>query len=48
MNKPVLFAYGFDGNGGGQNHSAEDAANKVNDQQLIWIDLDIHHPETAK
>ena len=46
-NNHILFAYSFDGNGGGEVLSSKDAALELNNEGLSWVHLDANNKKTA-
>ncbi len=48
MNDPVLFAYKFDGCGGGNEIKQSEMTDSIRDDQVTWVHLDANHDETHK
>lgn len=46
MSSPILFAYSFDGKGGGTALKETDISRQVKNNKLTWVHLDINQPET--
>ncbi len=44
--QPILFAYAFDGSGGGQVVKGKEISRKVKSDTLTWVHMDAAHPET--
>lgn len=49
MNNPILYAYEFDGQGGGEVISdTKEASLKIEQDELAWVHLDVNNPETKE
>lgn len=49
MSNPILYAYDFDGQGGGEVISdTKEASLKIEQDELAWVHLDVNNPETKE
>ncbi|MAZ03296.1 MAG: zinc transporter ZntB [Sneathiella sp.] len=46
MSSPILLAYDFDGEGGGQSVSDKVISRELKKESLAWVHLDLAHPDT--
>ena len=46
MSSPILLAYDFDGEGGGQSVSDKVISRELKKENLAWVHLDLAHPDT--
>ncbi|WP_340148847.1 zinc transporter ZntB [uncultured Sneathiella sp.] len=46
MSSPILLAYDFDGEGGGQSVSDKAISRELKKENLAWVHLDLSHPDT--
>ncbi|MEX1036504.1 MAG: zinc transporter ZntB [Sneathiella sp.] len=46
MSSPILLAYDFDGEGGGQSVSDKAISRELKNKNLAWVHLDLAHPDT--
>ena len=46
MSSPILLAYDFDGEGGGQSVSDKAISRELKKETLAWVHLDLAHPDT--
>ena len=46
MSSPILLAYDFDGEGGGQSVSDKAISRELKKETLAWVHLDLGHPDT--
>ncbi len=48
MTGAILLAYGFDGKGGAEPLTNSEVSQRIKDDTLAWVHLDVSHPDTKK